>query len=162
MSRLPGLTLLLVSGLFIGCATAHAQDGLSAEAFLRSVYGRYKSGGKPIAPTDADAASIYAPALVKLFLADEKAVNGEVGVLEADPICACQDFDIRSVRISSHQSAPGRADATARFNNLGTATVVRFELVAVDGNWRIADIDEEGVGLLSKALKDEIAAIAAQ
>jgi hypothetical protein len=157
------MRLLPATGLILGCLIAlpnsvWAQDAKSAEPFLRGIYDRYKAGGTPIEASGSEAANLYDPSLLALIQADQKAVDGEAGVLDADPICACQDHDIRSVKISVRPNGKTRVEATATFENLGTTTIVHFDLTAVDGGWRIADIREKGIGSLTKALKDEIAA----
>jgi hypothetical protein len=155
--------LIATSGLILGClvmlpTTVPAQDAGSAEQFLRGIYDRYKAKGTPIDSSGAEAATLYDAPLLALIKADQKAVDGEAGVLDADPICACQDHDVRSVKIAVRPLGKARAEATATFENLGKTTRVQFALTAVDGAWRIADIHEKGIGSLTKALKDEIAA----
>lgn len=151
------------TGLILGCliafpACVRAQDAKTVEPFLHGIYDRYKASGAPVDISGPEAAELYDPDLLALIRADQKAVNGEAGVLDADPICACQDHDIRAVKLSIRSVGVAHVEATATFKNLGTATVIRFDLVAVDAGWRIADIHEKGVGSLKKALADEIAA----
>lgn len=155
--RLACSALTALACMFVLAHPSRAQDARSAEPFLRQVYAQYKAGGTPIDPTGPDARTIYDPALLALILTDRKAVNGEAGVLDADPICACQDYDIKTIKLSVRSKGAGRAEATASFHNLGQATVVRFDLSSVGGNWRIADIHQKGLGSLRKALADEIA-----
>ena len=143
---------LLVGLLSLIAVPAAAQDQKSATAFLAEIYTHYKDGAEP-----PDPATVYDPVLQKLIADDATALDGDVGVLDGDPICDCQDYDIRAVKLTVHMRGPGRADATAAFKNLGRAVTVRFDLVAVDGAWRIADIRNSGMGSLKQALQDEIA-----
>jgi hypothetical protein len=142
-------------------ASAHAQTVGDAEAFLRSVYAPYRADGKPIDLTGPQAEKILDPSLVALLREDQAAVQGEVGVLDGDPICACQDFDIRSIQASVRPDGDGKATAIVRFKNFGRAKVteVRFDLVAIKGAWRIFDIHEKEIPSLREALEEEIAAI---
>lgn len=147
------LILLLVTG------PAAAQDAKSAEAFLRKIYSHYKAKGQPIELTGPQAETILDPTLAALLRQDEQAVNGEVGVLDGDPICDCQDFDIRSVRVAVQPDGAGRAKATASFKNLGSATKVSFDLATFMGQWRITNIYGANLPDLRKALEEEIASV---
>ena len=147
------LVFLLVAG------PAAAQDAKSAEAFLRKIYSHYKAKGPGVELTGPKAETILDPTLVALLRADEQAMHGEVGVIEADPICDCQDFDIRSVQISVEPDGAGRAKATASFKNLGSATKVSFDLATFMGQWRITNIHLANMPDLRKTLEDEIASV---
>jgi Protein of unknown function (DUF3828) len=153
-------TLLLLA--FLASGAAQAQDMKAAEDFLKGIYATYKAKGKPIALASPKALTILTPDLAKVVRLDEQAVNGEVGFLEADPICDCQDFDIRSVTISVQPDGAGRAKATASFKNLGHATQIGFDLATIGGQWRIADIYDKEMPSLRKALEDEIAEVKAE
>ena len=83
-------------------------------------------------------------------------------MIEADPICGCQDFDIRSVTLSIQPDGAGRAKATASFKNLGDAKQISFDLATIGGQWRIDDIHDKDMPSLRKALQDEIAEVKAE
>jgi hypothetical protein len=158
--RAPPIRLLLLG--LAAAGPGQAQDLHAAEAFLRGVYAPYEAKGEPVDLTGPAAESILTPSLATLLRDDAQAVDGEVGVLEADPICACQDFDIRNVVVSVEADGAGRAKATVKFKNLGHPTQIRFDLATLQGAWRIADIHEDNLPSLRKVLEDEIKGVAAE
>jgi hypothetical protein len=137
---------------------AAGQDTASAETFVRNLYAQYQSKGKPPDFSGPKAHQIFDPSLIDLVDRDRKALQGEVGVISADPICACQDYDIKSVSVSVRSIGEGKASAVASFLNLGRRTSVKFDLVTGPGGWRIYDIGEDGIDSLRASLTDEIAA----
>ena len=151
--------LLLLAALLVTVATpAVAQDLKSAEAFLRSLYSGYMSGQKTPSPTGRVANDLFAPPLLALIRADQALAAGEVGILDRDPICACQDYDtLEQLKIGLKPGGPARANGTVSFKNSGTATIVRFSLMEVNGNWRIGDISEPGITSMRRFLADGIA-----
>lgn len=155
--------LAILSTLWItACAGAPPQTAdATAAKFLHTVYASYRPDGHPISPTDSRANLIYSHALLELMASDRRAVQGEAGILDADPICACQDYDIRSVQITAAVTSQGRVRATATFSNLGAHTTIGFDLISAGSGWRIADIHEPNIPSLRTALKAEIAAATA-
>ena len=141
---------------------AQAQDLKAAEAFLKGLYAAYTPKGHPAELSGPKAAAVLEASLAALMRTDEKLADGEVGALDSDPICACQDYDIRGVSISVTPDGAGKAKATASFKNFGKAEHVDFDLVAVGGGWRIFDIREEDIPSLRKLLEDDIAAMKAE
>lgn len=96
--------------------------------------------------------------LAGLIKADRALALGEVGVLDGDPICACQDDDKLTVsKIDVAPDGPKRTKATVAFDNAGTKTTVRYRLEAVDGKWRIADLSEPSLQSLRRVLTTRIA-----
>jgi hypothetical protein len=149
--------------LALGCllsfaAPAAAQDMASAESFLRTLYAGYAPGKKPPASFGKDVDRLFAPALAGLIRADSALAMGEVGTLDSDPICACQDWDkLKVTKIDLMPDGPKRARATVSFDNAGGKTTVRYWLEAVDGKWRIADISERSMESLRQMLATAIA-----
>src|SRR5262245_38727285 len=96
---------LLACAAFAGPAGAQTSDTAGAEKFLRGVYAHYRDSNAP-APEIKDE-DIYDAPLLALMAADSEAADGEVGYLDGDPMCDCQDYDIRDVRITF---APAESD----------------------------------------------------
>lgn len=146
------LALALITG------PAAAQDAKSAEAFLRHIYAAYKAKGPGSELFGPKAGAIFDPGLVALLRADRKAMKGDVELLDGDPICDCQDFDISSVNVAVQPDGDGKAKATATFDNLDAKGIkIDFDLAAVGGQWRIANIHSASTPDFKKALQDEIA-----
>lgn len=134
--------LLAACAALLAAPPALAQDAASAKAFVAGLYGAYHGQGPDVFGKLAK--QVFSPRLLGLIRRDERLAHGEVGALDGDPICNCQDFEIKDVRVEAALSGPGRAQATARFRNFGKPQTVRLDLVAADGGWRIDNIHEEG------------------
>jgi hypothetical protein len=164
--------------LFLLCACAaiplaHAQDASSAKQFVESVYKRYEKDGIGVPFGGPYAHRFYHSSLLALMRADEKAVGpGEVGVLDGDPICGCQDRDgIWDRKIDLRLEAPDRAIADVAFA-LGPPTHrskddlrhLTITLAPENGQWRIWDIRDESdpkdIFDVRDALEDEIRQLA--
>jgi hypothetical protein len=154
-------TIALLIGLDVSPA-AQAQDLKAAESFLRSIYATYTAKGHPADLAGPKAETLFEPSLAALLRTDEKLADGEVGALDSDPICACQDFDIRSTTVTATADGPGKAKATASFKNFGNTHKVAFDLVASGTGWRIFDIHDQDMPSLRKLLEDDIATMKAE
>lgn len=110
---------------------ASAADAASAEAFLRGVFASY--------------AADYSGEEVSVYSARALARMEASGNFDADPFCACQDWDGLAVR--SIRTAPGpngSIDAAATFVNFGEAMTQTYRLVREAGEWRVDDILFDG------------------
>jgi hypothetical protein len=118
-----------------------AATGQSASQFLRTLYAHYASGQSDFNPTGRLAPTLFTPALLSLIRHDQTREAGDVGRLDHDPVCACQDFDgfrPQSITITTETSAA--THAIVRFHNAGHETTVGYSLVRQHGQWKIADI----------------------
>ena len=145
-ARVP-VWIVLAAGL--SAVPANGQDRDSAKLFLTSVYTHYANHGQGIDFTGPKARGVFDSSLISLLRADQKAVGpNEVGVLDGDPICGCQDWDgIWDLKIVVEMESDGRAKAAVSFAlfapKAGTAQDHRsleMTLVPQGGQWRIGDI----------------------
>lgn len=140
-------------------ASAGASDKAgpeTAEAFLRALYAPYLAGDTKVAPTDIAAPTIFDGHLTALIRKDQANAKGEVGALDWDPICACQDFErLTALSIKVRLVGPRRAIANLHFMNGTEPTSLTYTLVAGGSGWRVADIGSKDapslVDLLAKA-----------
>lgn len=140
-----------------GSGPARAQDKSTAEAFLRDMYSGYTTGRHAPNPAGRDAPRFFAPSLLSLIRADQALAAGEAGILDLDPICACQDYDrLEQLKYTVATTGPYGVSASVTFKNSATSTTVQFSLVASDGQWRIADIAEPGMKSMRRFLADGI------
>lgn len=116
-------------------ATQPAAGTAAAEQFLRGVYAHYGKNGHG-APIDA---TVYEQSLLTLIDADSKAASGDVGYLDFDPLCACQDFDIDALQIAFKPISKDRLDATVSFRNFGEQHSLHLTLLLTATGWRITD-----------------------
>jgi hypothetical protein len=157
--------------LFCACAAiplAQAQDANSAKQFVESLYKLYAKDGKGVPFTGPQARRDYDSSLLALMRADEKAAAGDVGVLDGDPICGCQDWEgIFDLHIDIQVQRPDRAIATVSFSlsepKHRTAADLRhltMTLVPENGQWRIWNIrdqsDPRNIFDVRDALNEEI------
>jgi hypothetical protein len=85
--------------------------------------------------------------------------SGDVGALDGDPICDCQDDGgMKTERIEIVDVAPGRALATVTLRFPAETTTVKLDLVSWRGAWRVADVHTKDmpslVGLLEKSASE--------
>jgi hypothetical protein len=129
---------------------AAAQDAASAKTFLESVYQHYQHGGKGIDLGGPHAGEYFHSSLLTLVRADAKANGPEnVGVIDSDPVCGCQDWDgIWDLKIDVNVQTPQRATARVSFAAFQRRTKeglrdLEITLVPERGQWRIYNILDE-------------------
>jgi hypothetical protein len=126
------MSLLLAAALL-------APSPETPRAFVERVYAGYRD---PDYSPLAHPRRIFAAPLVAAIREDRRLSRDEVGFMDADPICQCQDPsglrpDIREV------ATPTRSTATVRVViDFGGSDVrdLSLRLVRSAGSWRIADI----------------------
>jgi len=98
---------------------------------------------------------IYTPTLLALIREDRRRAGGEVGNLDFDPICACQDNEglhLQTLTIVSTSSSTADAIATLRFIGPQDPKIT-YHLVLTPSGWRINDISTNDIPSLRKLLK---------
>jgi Protein of unknown function (DUF3828) len=155
------LTRLLITGCaiaFLLASPVWASGAQTAREFLEQAYGKYAAGGKGPDTLGKDAPELFAPELLTLIREDQRIAKGEIGLLDHDPICSCQDSD--GLKITAVQVTPtgrNRAKANVAFVNGGHPVSVRLSLLRQTGRWRILDIKEPTIPSLRRYLKDGLA-----
>jgi len=138
--------------ILLALALAAAPAAETPKAFLEGVYANYLS--RNFSPfTHAD--RYFAPRLKAAIDQDARLAKGEVGYLDGDPICQCQDHDgLRSKILRVKLSAPGKATAEVLLDYPdSTAIHVRLILVRTKAGWRIADVGASDQPSLVNALE---------
>ena len=153
--RAPGH--LLVAALLAMTAQAQAQSLPDAQSFVTGLYSAYQRQPGPDY-LGKQIGEVFAPDLMVLIRREAASVpKGEVGALDGDPICDCQDWQISKVEVTVSAPKPGAAAAEVRFQNAGEPRQVRLDLVAVQRRWRVADVHTPDTPSLAKLLRDSIA-----
>jgi hypothetical protein len=143
MERWAGRMIWLWAPLAVlGAVTpAPAQGDGAARVFTHRLYDAYRTGAPDY--LGRDARRTFAPQLLALIRRDRaSAPPGEVGLLDGDPICDCQDAGgLRLTHLAITAAGPGRARArvSLRFPPVETR-VLTLDLVAEQGEWRVADV----------------------
>lgn len=121
-------------------ASASTDDITSARAFLTHLYAGYHpdAGLDAILPDE----QIYAPALLAAMQANSEAYSGEVGYLDGDPLCDCQDVtqDLRNLDVAIESLGDGRLRATLALEDLQHPLDLRLTLQRHGTSWRVADV----------------------
>jgi hypothetical protein len=132
---------------------AAAQPAETPKAFMLRLYSYYRqSSYSPF----THPARVFAPPLLGAINEDSKLANGEVGYLDGDPICQCQESDgMRpAVTAVTHQGATKATVAVSIGWPHDKPRPIRFSLVRAAQGWRIADVSSADEPSLLKALED--------
>jgi len=135
-----------------------ASDGNSARAFLERVYAKYAASTKGPDTLGKDAPTLFASELLALIREDQHNSKGEVGLLDHDPICSCQDSEglkVTAIRVTPTGQHGAKAKVT--FVNGGHTVRVGLSLTQESGHWRILDVQESAVPSLKRYLRDGLA-----
>jgi hypothetical protein len=112
------------------------------EAFVRALYAVHATPGASMGePLQPGQDPIYDRMLNAMIGADAAQAAGEVGFLNYDPICDCQDsgaFTLDSVTVT--QSGPAAAEAAVVFTNLGETKRQTLKLVKEGPMWKVSDV----------------------
>jgi hypothetical protein len=166
---------LIVAFLCVQGKALPARDANSARAFVESLYKLYGKGGRGVPSQGPAAQRYYHSSLLALMRADEKAVGpGDVGVLDGDPVCGCQDWDgIWDLHIEIQMKSAERAIANVSFALEAPASGMKLDvrrlvitLVTEKNEWGIWDVrdesDAKNVFDVRAALEREIRGLAKQ
>jgi len=160
----------LLACVIVPACSGSAQDVASAKAFLQSIYARYSKNGPGVEIAGPRAKRYLHSSLIALLRNDARAVGpGEVGVLDGDPLCGCQDWDgIFGLKIDVHEPKAAKAEALVSFALFGDAKPqdvrsLRITLAQEKGAWRVYNVvdrsDAKAVFDLREALEKEIRGI---
>jgi len=133
-------------------AAAAAKPAETPQRFLDRVYANYrKADFSPF----RHPASYFAPRLLAAINEDSRLARGEVGYLDGDPLCQCQDAAGLRARVANVR-ARGTSGADAQVildypDN--TPTRIRLSLTLTRAGWRIADVSAHGEPSLLRALQ---------
>jgi hypothetical protein len=143
---------LTAASMLAAPAVAADPDVDAARLFIEQVYRAYC--GMCEVPFERRAPKLLSRGLLALVEKDRRATpRGDVGALDGDPICDCQDHSINGVRVVAQESGAGRATAVAQFRNFGEPKTVRLDLVIEKGGWRIDNIHTDDMPDLAAYLQ---------
>lgn len=131
---------------------ATAQAAESPKSFMERLYANYRqSDFSPFTHPDR----VFAPRLLAAINEDSKLAHGEVGYLDGDPVCQCQDTSGMHPSIAG-VSLQGRDKAIVRVS-IGwkgeKPRPAKFSLVRTPRGWRISDISSADDPSLLTALE---------
>jgi hypothetical protein len=133
------IAMFLASGL--SAAVAAEPNAASAGQFLRGLYAKYTHNGKPTPFVYPDAKTIADADMMALLKRDRDKSNGEVGAMDSDPVCRCQDWEVikvTAVQVAMQGANAASADLT--FSDMGDVQKIHYSLTWTKDGWRIHDI----------------------
>jgi hypothetical protein len=129
----------MILPLLLAAALAPAPPAETPEAFVDRLYAAYRDPDfSPLARPDR----VFAPPLVAAIREDQRLSREEVGFMDADPLCQCQDPAglnplVRQVEKPTNRAATARI--LLRFGG-GDDRDLRLDLVRTSAGWRVADL----------------------
>lgn len=139
-----------------------AQTVPQAESFVRQIYAQYHTKSRKDSGPDflgRQATTVFSTELIRLIRLDAKNTpRGDVGKMDFDPICVCQDFDglqLKELRIVKDDAGTATAFVTLYFGPPSDSSVVklRLRLIWLPQGWRIDDIETKETPSLKKYLQ---------
>jgi hypothetical protein len=147
------LTIALLTSLVLG-PPARSQNVESAKAFVQQVYGDYAN--PDLQHQERRQAKFYTPELYRLIVADRKGHPGDVGKLDGDPICDCQDpgnpGDLRVQAVKISVMEPTRVRASVEFLIAKEPRDAVLLLRFTGSGWKIDDIETKDTPSLRRLL----------
>ena len=141
---------LIVLAAGAACVVATSTGALGAtdpgpQAFLAGLYAHYPVAGKahPFDPVGPLASQVFDAPLTALIRRDQRNAKDEVGALDGDPLCDCQDDGGMSWKIAKLvPQGAGKAVAQVRltFPETPRPRDLTVALVKTPAGWRIHDI----------------------
>jgi Protein of unknown function (DUF3828) len=125
---------------------AAAPDAASAKAFVEKLYSHYpsKPGNRSaFDPMGKNASQVFDPGMIAAFREDTRLAGGEVGFVDSDPLCQCQDDSgLKATVGSATMTGPDAADVVVNleYPSDKVTIVLTLHLVPVNGAWRIYDL----------------------
>ncbi len=144
------LTFLILLGQPIVAASATSRD---ARTFILDLYRTY-SGSDRVSPLDpAMLDRTFSPPLSALIRTDQTQKPGNVGRLDTDPVCDCQDPDgLKLLDVTVQTIGTGQAKAKVTFQLGMVIKAVRLRLLETGNGWRIDDVSSPDIHSLQDFL----------
>ncbi|MGR7196966.1 DUF3828 domain-containing protein [Klebsiella aerogenes] len=136
--------------LLLSCVTYAQIPQRSVEQTIRQIYQSYAEDSQtPVAFSDMSEKSIISSRMKKALRKSELFIlPGDIGILDFDPICACQDYQdlrIESIRIIDESTRHARAEVRFRpFKENNDSTTLTLDMVAENNRWLVDDVINEG------------------
>ena len=138
--------------VLLAAAAAQPSAG-TPRAFVERLYAGYRQSSFS-AFTHPE--SVFAPRLLAAINEDSRLSQGEVGYLDGDPVCQCQDASgLRTTIASVKQSNRDRASVSVSISLLGyEARPATLALVRTKAGWRISDISSPSEPSLLRGIEE--------
>jgi hypothetical protein len=135
---------LAACALTLATVTLRAQTTAQADTFVRHLYSEYTTPAKHNSPDflGREMTLAFSPALVRIIRAEmRKTPKGDVGKIDGDPICNCQDWENLSIaKLDIEKNSDAAATANVVIKNMDATSSLKMLLVWTPQGWRIDDI----------------------
>lgn len=141
----------LIVGAVLGGSPAAAAN--TPKAFMQRLYAGYRD---PNFDPLTHPQRIFARRLIFAVSEDARLARGEVGYVDADPVCQCQDptgMHATVVSVKLHGANRATANVSLRFGK-SRARPVKFSLVRTKAGWRISDVSSSDEPSFVRAIED--------
>jgi hypothetical protein len=133
-------------------AAAPASGADTPRGFIERLYASYRHADySPFKHPER----VFAPRLLAAINEDSRLAKGEVGYLDGDPVCQCQDAaGMHASIVGSNPLSRKQANviASIRFGK-DPPRWIRFSLARTKAGWRIADVSSADEASLLAALE---------
>lgn len=139
--------------LFLLAAAAAQPAAETPGAFMQHLYASYRV--RDYSPFDHPD-RVFAPRLAAALAEDSKLANGEVGYLDGDPVCQCQDtagMRATVVKVSQRDARNAVVEVSIGFTG-DKPRKARFSLERGGSEWRIADVSSADEPSLLRAVEE--------
>jgi hypothetical protein len=125
--------------IWILLAAAAPQPSDTPRGFMERLYAQYRNSDySPFKHPER----VFAPQLLAAINEDSKLAEGEVGYLDGDPVCQCQDAaGLKAAVTRVRLQSAGKATVSVSIGLEGyKPRPAEFSLVRTKAGWRIADV----------------------
>lgn len=128
----------------------------TALQFVSNLYSNYGENSL-YSSLGQGADTLFAADLLALIQEDQRQAKGEVGYLDGDPVCDCQDNDITNVGVTLHKTESTHLQAEVSFLNVNQPVSIGLSLLQTGQGWRIEDIRTRTASSLRNDLRAYLA-----
>ncbi len=129
-------------------SVAAGPTAATALVFLNNLYSHYATGPSDFDPAFKNQSDYFDPPMLALMAEDARLNKDEAGALDGDPICDCQDYGKLTAAVTIDSATATEAKATVIVTETDPSVraedrkprTFTYDLVAVDGQWRIHDL----------------------
>lgn len=146
---------VMALSIVVGASAGPAMSD-TGEQFVRALYAKYVPHGNPTAFDYPDAGAIVDATMLRALQRDNKMAKGEVGAIDSDPLCQCQDWErLKILSLHVAQTRPDASVAQVTFTDSMDHRVdkLKLELVRINGRWKIHDIGSKETPSLLEYLR---------
>ncbi len=132
---------VLAAAVLVGAGALAQPEGEGPEAFVRSLYRGYQ---QPDFNVFARPSEVFAAPILEAMAQNDRCTpEGEVGAVDFDPLCQCQDPSGMTAQVGEvRRLSADRAEAlvTLAWAEPRGREPLEIDLVKEGGGWRIADL----------------------